>query len=57
MWDPKATNNAVEKERIKEIDNKKAIKIFNILRATLKVYMKQTEKPSEHLVSRDLGEK
>ncbi|CAH2092167.1 unnamed protein product [Euphydryas editha] len=57
LWDPEAMKKAVEAVRTKEMGYKKAVKLFNVPRATLKDYVKKSDKPIEDIVSAKMGRK
>lgn len=55
LWDPEAMKKAVEAVRAKEMGYKKAVKLFNVPRATLKDYVKKADKSIEDIVSGKMG--
>ncbi|GBP59179.1 CENP-B homolog protein 2 [Eumeta japonica] len=57
LWDPAAMKTAVEAVRTKEMGYKKAVKLFNVPRSTLKDYVKKSDKPIEDIVSGKMGRK
>lgn len=57
LWDPEAMKRAVEAVRTKEMGYKKAVQLFNVPRATLKDYVKNSEKSVEDVVYSKMGRK
>lgn len=57
QWNPDSMKKAVEAVRMKEMGYKKAAKMFNVPRATLKDYVKKFEKSVEEVVSGKMGRK
>ncbi|CAG9562347.1 unnamed protein product [Danaus chrysippus] len=57
LWDPEAMKQAIEAVRTKKMGYKKAVKLFNVPRATLKDYVKKSDKPIEDIVSGKMGRK
>lgn len=57
LWDAGAMTKAVEAVRANEMGYKKAAKLFKVPRATLKDYVKNSEKSVETLVSGRMGRK
>ncbi|CAH0721624.1 unnamed protein product, partial [Brenthis ino] len=51
LWDPQAMKKAIEAVRTKEMGYKKAVKLFNVPRATLKDYVKKSDKSVDDIVS------
>ncbi|CAH2105299.1 unnamed protein product [Euphydryas editha] len=55
LWNPEAIKKTIEAVRTKEMGYKKSVKLFNVSRATLKDYVKKSDKSIEDIVSAKMG--